>query len=82
MDTNVVHRKVSLLKKVFTNIFLKLCFFRLPFLCKHSDDVPPTPGPNGECPSVEFEDIDPNLPNCYHFMLEVMKIKLYILLVL
>ncbi len=38
-----------------------------PFLCKHSDSVPPTPGPNGECPTSQFQDIDPSLDHCYSF---------------
>lgn len=43
------------------------CQEKLPFLCKHSDATPPTPSPNGECPTSAFTDLDPSLEHCYHF---------------
>lgn len=43
------------------------CTEQLPFLCKHSETKPPTPGPHGECPGNQFIDLDPNFEFCYHF---------------
>lgn len=43
------------------------CQDRYPFLCKHSDALPPTPSPNGECPMSKFIDLDASFENCYYF---------------
>ena len=29
--------------------------------------MPPTPGPNGDCPAGSFKDLDPSLKYCYYF---------------
>ena len=39
-------------------------------MCKHSDAQPPTPSPNGECPTSDFIDLDPNLDSCYFFKMD------------
>ena len=43
------------------------CEQKYPSLCKHSESVPPTPGPNGDCPAGSFKDLDPSLKYCYYF---------------
>jgi hypothetical protein len=48
----------------------KSCTEKYPFLCKHSDAQPPTPSPNGECPTSDFIDLDPNLDSCYFFKMD------------
>ena len=45
----------------------KDCQEEYPFICKYSESLPPTPGPNGDCPSGSFTDLDPGLKYCYHF---------------
>ena len=46
------------------------CQTKLPYLCKYWDATPPTPGPNGECPTSAFQDLSDDSSNCYYFNLD------------
>ena len=48
------------------------CEQKLPFICKYSEAVPPSPPPNGECPLSSFQDLDPNSFDCYMFETEAV----------
>ena len=66
----LIYIKISIFFKIPSILYFVFLSTRYPFLCKHSDAQPPTPSPNGECPTSDFIDLDPNLDSCYFFKMD------------